>query len=176
MWRASRPSVHTRRLCVCVPREGASLWRVWVSMRGGLVVACLGCPHEGGLVRAGCETQWLQSVHKLSSEHVHTLPRSVLRHQLGHATSVATFEARVAPNRGNVAGLSPPGATAHQEVVFQVQVGRCWPRQELKEKLSASVCVVAKVCLIRRGQGQSQCWLENSTSSARCARAEGSPA
>ena len=76
--------------------------------------------------------------------------------QLGHATSVATFKARVAPKRGNDAGLGPPGATAHQEVVFQVQVGRCWPRQELKEKLSATVCVVAKVCLIRRGQGQSQ--------------------
>ena len=90
-------------------------------------------------------------------------PRSVLKHQLGHATSVATFKARVAPKRGNDAGLG--GATAHQEVVFQVQVGRCWPRQELKEKLSATVCVVAKVCLIpvevRRGQGQSQCRLEN---------------
>ena len=78
MWRASRSSVHTRRLCVCVPHEGASLWRVWgvhargprcgvfgVSTRGSLVVACLGCPREGaslwriwvttrgGLVRAG---------------------------------------------------------------------------------------------------------------------------
>ena len=75
-------------------------------------------------------------------------PRSVFKHQLGHATSVATFKARVAPKRGNDAGLGNPGATAHQEVVFQVQVGRCWPRQELKEKLSATVCVVAKVCLI----------------------------
>ena len=62
-------------------------------------------------------------------------PRSVLRHQLGHATSVAMFKARVAPKRGNDAGVGPPGATAHQAVVFQVQVGWCWPRQEVDRAL-----------------------------------------
>ena len=99
--------------CLGVHARGPRCGVFGVSMRGGLVVACLGV-HTRGLVRAGCETQWLQSgVHKLSSEHVH---------QLSHATSVATFKARVAPKRDNDAGLGPPGATAHQEVVFQVQV------------------------------------------------------
>ena len=41
-----------------VPCEGASLWRVWVSMRGGLVVACLGVHARGprcGVFGCPCE-------------------------------------------------------------------------------------------------------------------------
>ena len=40
-------SAHKEALCVCVPHEGASLWRVWVSVRGDLVVACLGVHARG---------------------------------------------------------------------------------------------------------------------------------
>ena len=91
MWRASRSSVRTRRLCVCVPlvvaclgcpREGASLWRVWGVHARGPRCGVFGVSTRGGLVRAGCETQWLQSgVHKLSSVHVHQLK---LCNQCGH--------------------------------------------------------------------------------------------
>ena len=90
-------------------------------------------------------------------------PRSVLRHQLGHTTSVATFKGGVAMKRGNDAGLGPPSATAHQEVVIPSASGevlaaarsrsrtprrkplRCFAAREIKEKVSGlAVRVVEK--------------------------------
>ena len=91
-------------------------------------------------------------------------PRSVLRHQLGHTTSVATFKAGAALKRGNDAGLGPPGATAHQEVVLPSASGevlavarspsrtprrkalRCFTARDIKKKLPAAVCAVEKAC------------------------------
>ena len=92
-------------------------------------------------------------------------PRSVLRHQLGHTTSVATFKGGAAMKRGNDAGLGPPSATAHQEVVIPSASGevlaaarsrsrtprrkplRCFAAREIKEKVSGlAVRVVEKSC------------------------------
>ena len=126
MWRASRSSVHTRRLCVCVPREGASLWRVWVSLRGDLVVACLGCPGEGtslwciwvsargGFVRAGCLGGRCKSSCMVSSVRV-------ARRRL------TTFHREVTAFGGTYPGSWLSG---HQEIFsFQCVEGFSWRKQ-----------------------------------------------
>ena len=95
-------------------------------------------------------------------------PRSVLRHQLGHTTSIATFKGGVAMKQGNDAGLGPPSATAHEEVVIPSASGvvlaaarsrsrtfrrkslRCFAAREIKEKVSGlAVRVVKKSCTSR---------------------------
>ena len=86
-------------------------------------------------------------------------PRSALRHQLGHTTSVTTFKGGVAMKRDNDAGLGPPSATAHQEVVIPSASGevlaaarsrsctpqrkplRCLAAQEIKERVSGLASV-----------------------------------
>ena len=151
-----------------VPREGTSLWRVLVSTRGGLVSACCHtladwCVRSKGLM-VGCETYGSNVRCTVEFKFMFTrYPRSVLRHQLGHTTSVATFKGGVAMKRGNDAGLGSPSATAHQEVVIPSLSGevlaaarcqsrtprrkplRCFAAREIKEKVSwLAVRVVEK--------------------------------
>ena len=96
--------------------------------------------------------------------------RSVLRHELCHSAKVATFKAGVALKRGNDAGLGPPGAAAHQEVVIPSASGevlaaarslsrtprrkalRCFAAREIKEKMSglaARVVEKSHACLVK---------------------------
>ena len=135
------------------PREGASLWRVWVSTRGGLVMA-------------DCETHWLRSgVHKLGSgtcSHVASVPCSGT---IGPCTQCGHVQGSCGAETGNDAGLGLPGATAHQEVVIPSASGevlaaarsrsrtprrkplRCFAAREIKEKVSGlAVRVVEKSC------------------------------